>query len=168
MKKIAILIDEMFEDSEFIYPYYRLLEAGMAVDVAATKKGPCRGKHGTEARATHLIKSLQSSAYDALFIPGGYAPDRLRRVPEAVAFARSIFEEGKPLCAVCHGPSLLVSAGILGGRRVTAYPSIRDDVVNAGAIYTGREVEVDGTLVTARDPKALPEMMRAFLALLES
>ena len=165
-KKVAILIDEMFEDSEFIYPYYRLLEAGVTVDVIGKKKGAFKGKHGTTANVTRAFEGLESGAYDGLYIPGGYAPDKLRREPLAVAFVRSAFEAGKVLCAVCHGPSLLISAGVLKGRRVTSYPSIRDDVVNAGGEYTGRASEQDGTLVTARDPQALPEMMRRFLPLL--
>jgi len=135
-KRVAILIDEMFEDAEFIYPYYRLIEAGAEVDVVGVKKGAYSGKHGTTAKATQTIEGLRSSAYDALYIPGGYAPDRLRRSPAMVAFVRSAYEEGKTICAVCHGPSLLISAGILGGKRVTGYPSIGDDLVNAGADYT--------------------------------
>jgi protease I len=165
-KKIAILIDEMFEDSEFIYPYYRLLEAGMTVDVIGQKKGTYRGKHGTVAKATHSIHAVESEGYDALYIPGGYAPDRLRREPAMVAFVRSLFVAKKTLCAVCHGPSLLISAGVLSGRQVTAYGSIKDDIENAGAVYTGRSVERDGTIITARDPQALPQMMKQFLALL--
>ena len=166
-KKIAILIDEMFEDSEFIYPYYRLLEAGMTVDVIGQKKGTYRGKHGTVAKATHSIHAVESEGYDALYIPGGYAPDRLRREPEMTVFVSSVYEAGKVVCAVCHGPSLLASAGILRGKTVTAYASIKDDIENAGAEYTGRSVERDGSIITARDPQALPEMMKLFLEMLE-
>ena len=166
-KKIAILIDEMFEDSEFIYPYFRLLEAGIDVDVIGQKKGAYRGKHGTTAKATHSVRALESDEYDGVYVPGGYAPDRLRRDPEMVAFVRSIYEADKVVCAVCHGPSLLISAGILRGKKVTAYASIKDDIENAGAEYTGRSVERGGTLITARDPQALPEMMKLFLAMFE-
>jgi len=165
-KKVAILIDEMFEDAEFIYPYYRLIEAGAEVDVVGVKKGAYRGKQGTTATATQTVEGVQSSAYDALYVPGGYAPDRLRRSPAMVAFVRTAYEEGKTVCAVCHGPSLLISAGILEGKRVTGYPSIGDDLVNAGAVYTAEAVEQDGRIITARDPKALPEMMKRLLALL--
>ncbi len=166
-KKVAIVIDDGYEDSEFIYPYYRLLEAGMTVHVVGKKEGVYRGKHGTAAKATHSIHALESEGYDALYIPGGYAPDRLRREPKMVAFVRSLFEAGKILCAVCHGPSLLISAGVLNSRRVTAYASIKDDVENAGAEYTGRGVERDGTIITARDPQALPQMMKQLLDMLE-
>lgn len=168
MKKVAILIDEMFEDSEFIYPYYRLIEAGITVDVVAQKKSVYRGKHGTPAKATHTIHGLSSDEYDGVFIPGGYAPDRLRREPDMVHFVTSLFEAGKALCAVCHGPSLLISAGILNGKKVTAFHSIKDDLKNAGAHYTAQRVERDGNIITAQDPQSLPEMMKRFLSLLET
>ena len=166
-KKVAILIDEMFEDSEFIYPYNRLIEAGTTVDVVAEKKVVYRGKHGTTAKATQTIHGLNSSDYDAVYVPGGHAPDRLRREPEMVAFVNSLYEAGKTVCAVCHGPSLLASAGILKGKKVTGYHSIKDDLENAGAYYADKPVEQDGNIITARDPKSLPAMMTLFLPLLE-
>ena len=166
-KKVAILIDDGYEDAEFIYPYYRLLEAGVSVDVVGQEKRAYRGKHGTTAKATESIYGLESRDYDAVYVPGGYAPDSLRREPEMVAFVRSLYERGEVVCAVCHGPSLLISAGILTGKNVTAYHSIKDDLVNAGAYYADKAVEQDGKIITARDPKALPEMMKLFLALLE-
>lgn len=166
-KKVAILVDDMFEDAEFIYPYYRLLEAGLTVDIVGKKRIVYRGKHGTTAKATETIHGLKSSDYDAVYVPGGYAPDRLRREPEMVAFVKALYEEGKVVCAVCHGPSLLVSADILKGKKVTAYHSIKDDLENAGAYYTDKPVEQDGKIITARDPKSLPEMMKLFLPLLE-
>jgi protease I len=167
MKKIAILIDEKFEDSEFIYPYYRLIEAGMRVDVIARQKGEYRGKHGTVAKAAFAIDAVSSSDYAALFVPGGRAPERLREQQPMVAFARSIYEAGKPVCAVCHGPLLLAAAGILEGKRVTGYPSTKEELKNSGAVYTGKDAETHGSLVTARDPGALPEMMKRFLPLLQ-
>ncbi len=166
-KRVAILIDNMFEDSEFIYPYYRLLEAGMHVDIVGVKKSHYKGKHGTTAEATLAIGALKSSDYDAVFIPGGYAPDSLRTEPEIVSFVAALYKEEKLLCTVCHGPSLLISAGVLTGKRVTAYGSIKDDIKNSGAEYTGEAVEQDGNIITARDPKSLPEMMKRFLSLLE-
>ena len=165
-KKIAILIDDMFEDAEFIYPYYRLLEADLRVDIVGKKKTVYRGKHGTTAKATQSIHDLESSDYDALYVPGGYAPDKLCREPEMVDFVKSLYEEGKTVCAVCHGPSLLVSAGILRGKKVTGYHSIKDDLTNAGAYYADKTVEQDGNIITARDPQSLPAMMKLFLTLL--
>lgn len=167
MKRVAILIDDGFEDSEFIYPYYRLLEAGMMVTVIGPKSGSCVGKHGTKAKVTERLKEAQSQAYDALYLPGGHAPEKLQVLAETAAFVRSFWHEDKLICAVCHGPLLLASAGLLKGKRVTAYPSVKEALVKAGADYTGSSAEVDGKLVTARDPQALPEMMRLFLAQLE-
>ncbi len=168
MKRVAILIDEGFEDSEFIYPYYRLLEAGMAVTVIAPKTGSCIGKHGTKAQVTERLEAAQSHAYDALYLPGGHAPEKLQLLAETAPFVRAFALEEKLICAVCHGPLLLASAGLLKGKRVTAYPSVKAALVEAGADYTGSSAEVDGKLVTARDPQALPGMMRLFLAQLEA
>lgn len=168
MKRVAILIDEGFEDSEFIYPYYRLLEAGMAVTVIAPKTGSCRGKHGTMAQVTASLKTAQSHAYDALYLPGGHAPEKLQKVAETAPFVRSFAREEKLICAVCHGPLLLASAGLLKGKRVTAYPSVKEALAEAGADYRGSGAERDGKIITARDPQALPEMMRLFLAQLEA
>lgn len=167
MKRVAILIDEGFEDAEFIYPYYRLLEAGMEVTVIAPTIGSCRGKHGTKAQVSESLKTAQSQRYDALYLPGGHAPEKLQRLAGTAPFVRAFAHAGKVICAVCHGPLLLASAGLLEGRRVTAYPSVEAELVEAGANYTGSSAEVDGRLVTARDPRALPEMMRLFLAQLE-
>lgn len=167
MTSVAILIDEMFEDSEFIYPYYRLLEAGMNVDVVGREKRAYRGKHGTSAKATKTVYEIGSGSYEGVYVPGGYAPDNLRRVPEMVAFVRAMYEEEKAVCALCHGPSLLISAGILNGKRVTAYRSIGDDLRNAGALYSDKAVEQDGNIITGRDPRSLPAVMKLFLARLQ-
>ena len=167
MKKVAILIDEMYEDAEFIYPYYRLIEANIIVDVVAQKKKLYKAKHGTAAKATHIIRDLNSNEYDGVYIPGGYAPERLRKNPDMIEFVKSLFEAKKPICAVCHGPSLMISADILKGKKVTAFHSIKDDIENAGASYTHKSVEQDKNIITAQDPKSLPEMMKLFLSLLQ-
>jgi protease I len=167
MKKIAILIDEKFEDSEFIYPYYRLIEAGMQVDVIAKNRGEYRGKHGTAAKAAFAIGEVSSSDYTALYIPGGRAPERLREQEAMVDFVRTVYEAGKPVCAVCHGPLLLAAAGVIGGKRITGYPSTKEELKSAGAVYTGKDVEMEGSLITAQDPRAMPEMMKRFLPLLQ-
>ena len=166
-KKVAILVDDMFEDAEFIYPYYRLLEAGVSVDVVGQEKRAYRGKHGTTAKATESIHGLESRDYDAVYVPGGYAPDSLRREPEMVAFVKSLYEAGKAVCAVCHGPSLLISAGIIKGKKVTAYHSIKEDLIKAGAEYEDKPVEQDGNIITDRDPKAWPRTLKRFLGQLE-
>ena len=166
--RVAILIADMFEDSEFIYPYYRLIEAGVQVDVVGQKEGDYRGKHGTHAKATRAIETLKSSDYDALYVPGGHAPQKLQNVPQMVAFVASMYRSGKTVCAVCHGPLLLASAGVLNGKKVTGYRSVKEELLNAGADYSDKAVEEDGTIITARDPAALPAMMKRFLARLEA
>lgn len=168
MKKVAVLIDEKFEDSEFIYPYYRLIEAGMQVDVIARERGEYKGKHGTLAKAACAIGDVASAEYTALYIPGGRAPERLRQLEAMLSFVRSMYKEEKVICAVCHGPLLLAAAGIISGRRVTAYPSTKEELEAAGAIYTAQRVEMEGSLITAQDPGAMPEMMKRFLPLLEA
>lgn len=167
-KKVAILIDEMFEDSEFIYPYYRLIEAGMVVDVVAHEKRGYTGKHGTAARATHSIHRLQSDEYDTVYVPGGKAPEKLSQDSGMVDFIRSFDVSHKPICAVCHGPLLLARAGILKSKYATAYPSLQEEIEKAGAVYTRKSVVQDNNIITAQDPHALPEMMKLFLALLRT
>ncbi len=167
MKKVAILIDDMYEDAEFIYPYYRLIEAGIGVDVIAIKKALYRGKHGTRTKATRAIEEIDRDEYEGVYIPGGYAPDRLRTNPDMLAFVKYLYETKKAVCSVCHGPSLLVSAGILKGKKVTAFHSIKDDIQNADATYTDNSVEEDGNIITAQDPGSLPEMMKLFLSFLK-
>lgn len=167
MKKVAILIDDMYEDSEFIYPYYRLMEADIIVDVVGVKKITYKGKHGTSAKTTHIIHDLNSNEYDGVYVPGGYAPDKLRRNTDMLEFVISIYEAKKPVCSVCHGPSLLISADILRGKKVTGFHSIKDDIENAGATYTAKSVEEDENIITAQEAKSLPEMMKLFLLQLQ-
>jgi protease I len=167
VRRIAILIEDGFEDSEFIYPYYRLIEAGIYVDIVGGNKAVYRGKHGTTAKATQTISGVESSGYDAVYIPGGHAPEKLQKRAEMVAFVRSMYTGDKIICAVCHGPILLASAGIAKGKKMTAYPAVKDELIDAGAHYAEKAVEQDGKIITARDPTALPEMMKLFLALLQ-
>ncbi|MBQ4289602.1 MAG: type 1 glutamine amidotransferase, partial [Clostridia bacterium] len=116
--------------------------------------------------ADRAVSECVSSDYDGLILPGGSAPEKLRLSPDAVRLTKEIFESGKPVCAICHGPQLLISAGVLRGRRATCYPGIADDLKNAGALYEDSPVVVDGNLVTSRRPQDLPDWMRAFVALL--
>jgi protease I len=138
----------------------------MQADVIARERGEYKGKRGTLAKASFAIDEVSGSEYDALFIPGGRAPERLREQEAMLAFARSVHDEGKPICAVCHGPLLLAAAGVIEGKRVTGYPSTKEELKHAGAVYTGKGAETEGNLVTARDPAAMPEMMKRFLPLL--
>ncbi len=161
-KKIAILVADFVEEVEFIYPYYRLKEEGFDVVVISPDGKPVKGKKGLTISVDGGLELLKGE-YDAVYIPGGYAPDRLRRYGEVLDFVREMYESGRPVCSICHGPWVLISAGIVKGRRVTAYFAIKDDLVNAGARYTGNPVEVDGNLITGTDPSAMPDLMKKFV-----
>ena len=160
MQRVAILIDEGFEDSEFAYPCEHLKAAGYGIDIIANEKRSYTGKKGTKATAGLAIADASLHDYDALYIPGGHAPEKLCEIPEMVTFVREFARSGKILCAVCHGPLLLAEAGLLRGRTVTGYKSTKAALEEAGALYTGESVERDGSLITARDPRSLPEMTR--------
>ena len=158
-----VFLDNGYEELEFWYPRIRLQEAGAIVDAAARAAGEYTGKHGYPARAALSFGDVDAAAYDALVIPGGYAPDRIRRDVRALTIAKEIYRAGKPVAAICHGPQVLISAGLLAGKKATAFESIRDDVVNAGAVFVDEEVVVDGHLITSRTPDDLPAFCRAIL-----
>jgi len=167
-KKIAILAEDDYEDLELWYPYYRLIEAGHEVRVVGSgRKQSFASKHGYEAKVDLSAADVDSAEFDAIIIPGGFAPDRMRRVPAVNELVRRMFKEGKLVAAICHGPSVLVSANVLKGKKVTCFMSIKDDVMNAGARYKDEKVVVDGNLVTSRSPADLPEFMKAVLLALE-
>ncbi|HHJ64990.1 MAG TPA: type 1 glutamine amidotransferase [Aquifex aeolicus] len=159
MKRVLILLEDLVEDSEFLYPYMRFREEGFEVVSAAPVRREYRGKRGMSFVPDVLLKEVIHDTFDCVFIPGGYAPDRLRRYPELLNLIRRHNEEEKLICAVCHGPWVLISAKVVRGRRVTGFFAIKDDLENAGACYTGEEVEVDRNLVTATDPNAMLRMM---------
>ncbi len=161
--KVAILIEEFVEDVEFLYPYYRFKEEGWDVDVISPNRGTFKGKKGMTHKSDKSIVEVSPDDYDILFIPGGYAPDRLRRYPEVLEFVKKIYDTGKIVGSICHGPWVLISAGIVKGKRIAGYYAIKDDLVNAGAIYTGNEVEHDGNLFTGTDPSAMSELMKMII-----
>lgn len=168
MSKIAILVDEMFEDSEFRVPYDRLRAAGHEVDIVGRKAGTSVAGKAHKERAT-IEKSVGQVAvddYDALVVPGGYSPDRLRTDRDAVQFTRNMALAGKPVAAVCHAPSLLIEADLAFGRQMTSWPSIKTDLINAGARWVDREVVIDGNLITSRKPDDLAAFSDAILRLL--
>ncbi len=168
MKKVAILLEDFVEDVEFIYPFYRFKEENFHVDVLAPKIREFKGKKGMTFYPNKQVDSDLADEYDALFIPGGYAPDRFRRDRETVELIRNMYKKGKIIAAICHGPWVLISAKIVKGKRITGFFSIKDDLINAGAHYTGHPVEVDGNIITGTDPKAMPEMVKTVIkAILE-
>jgi protease I len=164
VRRIGILLADLFDEREFIYPYYRVLEAGFSPLVIGLEAREYRAKSGLAWKAE--ATPSQAGELHGLLIPGGFAPDYLRRSPEVLALVRGTGEAHKPIGAICHGPWLLISAGLVRGRKVTGFFSIRDDLVNAGGLYQEAGVVVDGHLVTAQGPKDLPAFLAAFLRLL--
>lgn len=168
-RRAVIITAQGFQDEEFVYPYYRLQEAGFEVDVATKDKLPVTGKFGVPARPTVATSELDSGDYDLVVLPGGFeAPDRLRLLPEVLAFIRRMDAARKPIAAICHGPWVLISAGIVRGRAMTGYWSIEADLRNAGADYRHKEpVVVDGNLITSPHYSFNPDFMRAVVAWFE-
>lgn len=166
MKALIISADH-FEDSELLVPYYRLLEAGIEVDIASISRGKINGKHGYQVDANKALKDVNPDDYALLVLPGGKAPAAIRKQPAAVRIAQAFFAGNKPVAAICHGPQTLITAGLLGGRRATCYHSVAQEMREAGALYEDSDVVVDGKLVTSRQPSDLPVFMRETLRLLD-
>jgi len=164
--KVAFLLADDFEDSEFKVPYDRIREAGHEVTVIGTEAGQeVKGKKGDEAFTPQTTADQVSAAdFDALVIPGGYSPDKLRTDAGVVKFVEGIFGADKPVAAICHAGSLLVEADVVRGRTVTSWPSVRTDLINAGAEWVDQEVVEDGNLITSRKPDDLDAFTGALLA----
>jgi protease I len=165
MKALLISADN-FEDSELLVPYYRLKEANIEVTVASLNRGAITGKHGYEVAVDTTLDEVNPDDYAILVLPGGKAPAALRKDPKTLEITRSFFTHVKPVAAICHGPQILISAGLLVGRRATCYQSVADELTEAGALYEDREVVVDGNLITSRQPADLPAFMRETMKLL--
>ena len=163
-KKILIPVEEMFNTHEFWYPYYRLKEAGCEVVVVGSgSKETYTGKPGTEVKVDLNADQVAADDYDGIVIPGGYAPDLMRRYPKMVQLVRDFFESGKVVAAICHAGWMLASADILKGKTVTSFFAIKDDLVHAGANWVDQEVVVDGKLITSRKPDDLPAFLRTII-----
>lgn len=166
-KKVAILIEDMFNVFEFWYPYYRLKEAGAEVTVVGSgRTGVFKGKPGTEYKADTSADKVSATDFDGVVIPGGYAPDMMRRYPAMVNLVKDVYAAGKPVAAICHAGWMLASAGIVSGKKLTSFFAVKDDMVHAGAEWVDREVVVDGNLITSRTPDDLPAFMKAVIAAL--
>lgn len=164
--KAAIFVDNLFQDMEVMYPYYRLMEAGYSVDLVGPEKGRTyTGKYGYPAMAGKTYQEASAQDYEVLVIPGGFAPDKIRMDRDAKRLTWEMLNMGKPVGAICHGPWVLASAGVAKGRRLTSYTAIKDDMINAGALWEDAEAVVDGSLVTSRKPDDLPRFMKALLEL---
>jgi protease I len=158
--KALIISAEGYEDSELLVPYYRFLEEGIEADIASMTKGPFKGKHGYEVQATKALADVAPDEYDILVLPGGRAPAIVRKEQAALEIAKEFFRKKKPVAAICHGPQVLITAGLLEGRRATCYRSVADELKASGAVYEDKPVIVDGNLVTSRQPSDLPAFMR--------
>jgi protease I len=161
-RRAAVMVGPQFEDSEAIYPLYRLQEAGAEVAIVGSEAGATvPGKKGHELEVEKAASDLSADDLDLLVIAGGYGPDKLRTDEGVLRLVRDLHEQDKPIAFICHAGWVPASAGIVGGRRVTSVPAIKDDMVNAGAEWEDSEVVVDGNLVSSRRPPDLPAFMRA-------
>jgi protease I len=162
--RIAILVEDMYEELELWYPYHRLREAGYEPLIVGPDKAVYKGKTGGyPAQADAAIADVKPADLGGVIVPGGYAPDRMRRHTAMVDLVRQLNVDGKLVAAICHAGWLLVSAGFLAGRHLTSFSSIRDDMVNAGAEWEDRPVVRDANLITSRHPGDLPEFMKAIV-----
>ena len=181
-RRVAIIAANEFEDIELLYPLIRLSEEGAEVAVVPIMRGshprpvaqkPVSGRYGTsipfgflregERHVIMKLDEIDPKEFDALIIPGGFSPDRLRVIPEVLKLVREFHEEGKLIAAICHGPQVLISAGIVKDRRMTCYEAVKDDLVNAGAIYVDEPAVKDGNIITARVPDDLPEFCKLII-----
>jgi protease I len=166
-KRIAILVDNIYQDQEVWYPYFRFKEAGAEVVTVAAKAGETyTSKHGYPIKSDAAYDNVHAADFDGVIVPGGYAPDIIRRYSAANHFVHEMNRQGKLVAAICHGAWVLCSADMLKGRRATCFFAVKDDVVHAGARYEDAEVVVDGNLVTSRKPEDLPAFCRAALEVL--
>lgn len=165
MAKIAIIIENFFEDSEYTRPAGAFRKAGHELIHVGLKEGAVvKGKkQGTEVKIEKSVHDVSVDDFDALLIPGGYSPDRLRADEEAVSFVRDFMKSGKPVFAICHAPQILITARVLEGRKVTGWKSIIQDIKNAGAEFIDQEVVEDGNLISSRSPADIPAFISASL-----
>lgn len=159
--RALIITADLFEDSELKVPYEMLEESGTIVDIASLNKGKVTGKHGYSVEATLSLAETDPDLYDILILPGGKAPSALREEPKALEIAQSFFDQNKLVAAICHGPQILISAGLMKGRRATGYKSIAKELKDAGVLYHDTEVVIDKNLITSRQPSDLPAFTEA-------
>jgi protease I len=167
-RTVLLLAADDFEDTELLYPLYRLREEQVRVTVAGLDEQPVRGKKGHGPLAVDTtVDQVAEASFDALVIPGGYAPDKLRRSAAVLSLVRAFDTAGKPVAFICHAGWVPISAQILKGRRATSVAAIRDDMVNAGVDWVDEATVVDGNLISARTPADLGPWMKALLAALD-
>jgi len=163
MKKVAVLVEDQYQVLEVWYPYFRLREEGFQTLFVGTGEKEYKSKEGYPLTEELPIKKAKTEDFDAVIIPGGYAPDILRRYEEVNKFVADMFKQGKIVASICHGGWVLVSACILEGKTATSFSAIKDDIINAGAKFLDKEVVVDGNLITSRNPYDLPAFSREII-----
>ena len=167
-KKAALLVEDMYNEFEVWIPYYRLKEEGVEVTVVGSGTAAVyHGKYGIPIHADKKASEVHADKFDAVVIPGGYAPDKMRIHPAMVALVRDAYLNGKVVASICHGGWMLASAGILKGKKVTSYVAIKDDMINAGAQWEDAELVRDGNLITSRKPEDLPAFCRNLIEAME-
>jgi protease I len=163
-KRAAVLVEQLYQEMEVWYPVYRLRDAGCQVTLVGPEAGQTYpSKLGYPATSDRAARDVSADDFDLLVIPGGYAPDHMRRCLPMVRLVSAMAEQGKPVAAICHGPWMLCSTQALKGRKVTCFFAIKDDVINAGAKYVDAEVVRDGNIITSRKPDDLPAFMRTVI-----
>ncbi|MFP4573668.1 MAG: type 1 glutamine amidotransferase domain-containing protein [Desulfobacterales bacterium] len=169
MSRIAAILTDWFEDSEYTEPAEAFRKAGHTVVNVGLEAGKTvtGKKSGTAVEIEKAVAEVSEGDFDALLIPGGFSPDKLREDQSAVDFAKTFMERGKPVFAICHAPQLLITADVLRGRKLTGYTSIIQDIKNAGAQFVDQQAVVDGNLVSSRNPGDLPAFIKACLEKLE-
>jgi protease I len=167
-KRIALLVEADFQDLEVWYPKLRLTEAGAEVVTIGTITGPnYKGKYGLSITADKMASEVSADDFDAIVIPGGWAPDSLRQHSYVIDLVKKIYDAGKPVAAICHAGSVLVSADIARDKTLTSFVAVKDDLIHAGANWVDREVVVDGNLITSRKPDDLPAFCRELIRMLK-
>ncbi len=163
-KRAAVLVEQQYQELEIWYPYYRLKEAGCQVTLVGPEAGKTYpSKLGYPAKSDKAAEAVRADDFDAVVIPGGFAPDFIRRSPAMIKLVADMAEKGKILAAICHGPWVLCSTKALRGKKATCFFAIKDDVANAGANYVDEEVVRDGQLITSRKPDDLPAFMQMLI-----
>jgi len=167
-KKAAILAEDMYNEFELWIPYYRLKEEGIEVTVVGSGTASTyHSKYGVPVQVDKPASQVGAGDFDVVVIPGGYAPDKMRIHPEMVSLVKNAFNQGKVVAAICHAGWMLASAGILKGKKATSYVAIKDDMINAGALWEDSEVVRDGNLITSRKPDDLPAFCRTVIEAME-
>jgi protease I len=163
-KRVLVISADGFEDSELLQPYQQLRESGVSADIASLQSGVITGKHGKSVTVDLTVDEIDTENYDMLLLPGGKAPAELRKDERVLDVARCFIKKNKPVAAICHGPQILISAGVMQGRTATSYRSVADEMKKAGVNFLDREVVIDGNLITSRRPDDIPAFIREILA----